>query len=104
MPKGAHELFVHGDLFEYRFETVAGEVGFLAEVEIEGTTLHLRDIAVYPTGPSQALAVGAAEVLRCFSLLEDLARDEGFDDLRITGQRLSGANPGATVSLDRSLK
>src|SRR5277367_5171057 len=97
-------MFLKNDLFEYRFETVAGTIGFLAEVEIDGDTLHLKDVAVYPIGSSTAVAAGTGEILKALRVLEGLAREQGFRRLRITGQRLSGANPGADVEIERSLK
>jgi hypothetical protein len=96
-------MFLSGELFEYRFDTEAGAIGFLAEVEIDGDTLHLKDIAVYPVGPAAALEAGTPAIWRSLRILEDLARQQGFVKLRITGQRLTGANPGANVDIERSL-
>jgi len=47
-------------LFEYQFEVGSDAIGFLAEIEIVGDTLHLKDIAIYPTGTVAAIPVGAA--------------------------------------------
>lgn len=96
-------MFLRGELFEYRFDTEAGAIGFLAEVEIDGDTLHLKDIAVYPVGPATVLEAGAGTIWRSLRILEDLARKQGFVRLRITGQRLTGANPGAHVDIERRL-
>jgi RHS repeat-associated protein len=97
-------LFAAGQLFEHTFETSAGEVGFLAEVESTGSTLILKDVAVYPTGTSGSLNVGTGQVMQALHQLENLARSQGFTQLQITGQRLSGANPGGLVNITRNLK
>lgn len=97
-------LFAAGQLFEHTFETNAGEVGFLAEVESTGSTLILKDVAVYPTGTSGSLNVGTGQVMQALHQLENLARSQGFSQLQITGTRLSGANPGGLVNITRNLK
>lgn len=95
--------FVSGELFERSYETPGSFVDVLAEIEVDGTRLELRDHAVY------SRAVGRLEVrveslvawLR--DLLEEAAAD-GFDELRITGTRLSGARPGRRVDLTIELR
>jgi RHS repeat-associated protein len=97
-------IFAAGQLFEHTFETNAGEVGFLAEVETSGSTLILKDVAVYPTGTPGALNVGTGQAMQALHQLESLARSQGFTQLQITGTRLSGANPGGIVNITRNLK
>lgn len=97
-------LFTAGQLFEHTFETSAGEVWFLAEVESAGSTLILKDVAVYPTGTSGSLNVGTGQVMQAPHQLENLARSQGFTQLQITGTRLSEANPGGLVNITRNLK
>ena len=97
-------LFAAGQIFEWTFETGAGAIGFLAEVEIVGTTLILRDVAVYPTGIAGSLQVGAGEVLEALGRLESLALSQGFGVLQITATRLTGAHPGRAVRIRRSLQ
>lgn len=50
--------FRQGELFEWLVEIGPVRVELLAEIEITGTTLHLRDVAVYPAGAERA-SVGA---------------------------------------------
>jgi hypothetical protein len=76
----------------------------LAEVESAGSTLILKDVAVYPTGTSGSLNVGTGQVMQALHQLENLAKSQGFTQLQITGQRLSGANPGGLVNITRNLK
>jgi hypothetical protein len=97
-------LFSAGQMFEHYFETSSGEVGFLAEVETSGSTLILKDVAVYPTGTSGSLNVGTGQVMQALHQLESMARSQGFTQLQITGTRLSGANPGGLVNITRNLK
>ena len=70
----------------------------LAQVDIEGKTLHLRDIAIYPKG-TQRIDIGARDVLALRQQLADEAKQMGFEKLHITGLRYSGANPGKEVDL-----
>ena len=53
--------FVDGELYERSFDTPAGRIDVLAEIVIEGSTIGLRDIAVYPRG-SRRLSVSLRSV------------------------------------------
>lgn len=88
-----------GELFERWYDVEGVMIGLLAEVEISGEEIHLRDIAVYPIGSEPAM-VGAAALLRAFrtELIPEL-RAAGFVRLRITGRRLSGPRPRRTVDI-----
>ena len=39
-----------GGLFERRFEVQGSVIELLAEVDVSGATIHLRDIAIFPAG------------------------------------------------------
>jgi hypothetical protein len=90
--------FKKGDIIYRKFNTPAGEVEMLAEIDIDGGTLHLKDIAVYGTGSaSLAGKVGVRGVFRIRNQLAKEASELGFDELRISGTRVEGsssANPG----------
>jgi hypothetical protein len=90
--------FVDGDLWERSFETANGVVDVLAEVVVDGRRVELRDLAVYPRGHPR-LSVTVAEVARWLKAVAAEARQAGFDELRITGVRMSGATPGRRVDL-----
>jgi hypothetical protein len=90
--------FVDGDLWERSFETANGVVDVLAEVVVDGRRVELRDLAVYPRGHPR-LSVAVAEVARWLKAVAAEARQAGFDELRITGVRMSGATPGRRVDL-----
>ena len=88
-----------GRLFEAGFAIEGVRIELLAEVEISGTTLHLRDLAVYPVGTRRA-SVGLVPLLRVVRIeLLAGARAAGFEQLRISGARLSGTDPGRIVEL-----
>ena len=95
--------FDDGGLYERSFETSAGWIDVLAEVRISGTRLELRDVAVYPRGAAR-LAVSSAELLRWARLALDEIAAAGFDDVHVTGTRLSGSSPGRRVDLVRRLQ
>lgn len=90
--------FKSGDVIVKELSTGKGSVEIAAETVINGRTLHLKDIAVYPKG-TDALSLGTREVMALRNQLAAEARGMGFDTLRITGTRLTGANPGKTVDL-----
>lgn len=92
-----------GELFERRYLVRGVTVELLAEVEIEGTSIHLKDVAVFPAGATES-RIGAAAVLGVLrrELLGELAA-LGFATVRITGTRLSGSSPGRSLDLTISI-
>ena len=84
--------FVDGNLWERSFDTTDGVVDVLAEVVVDGRRVELRDMAVYPRAKGR-MTVPLAEVGAA-----------GFEELRITGIRMSGAAPGRRVDLTIRLK
>ena len=88
-----------GELFERSYRLGNETVELLAEVEIDGPNLHLRDVAIFPAG-SQRADVGPGAVLRALrSELLPKLRSFGFTRLRVTGTRLSGSGPGRSLDL-----
>jgi hypothetical protein len=90
--------FVDGDLWERSFETTSGVVDVLAEVVVDGSRVELRDVAVYPRAQPR-LSVPVAEVAHWLKAVAAEAREAGFDELRFTGTRMSGATPGRRVDV-----
>jgi RHS repeat-associated protein len=88
--------FKDGDTVYSTFLVSKGTVEFAAEARIAGTTLHLKDIAIYPRG-AEKFDIGIGEVLVMRSELVAQARSYGFEKLRISGVRYSGAKPGKIV-------
>lgn len=94
-----------GDLFELRIETRKGPVDMLAEIVIEGETLHLRDIVVYAEA-KKPLSGLEKEILRTRTQLIETARKLGFKKLRMTGIRhpkSTSAKPGKKVNINVEL-
>ena len=90
-----------GDLFERTFPTPKGPVGFIAEVEVDGKTLWLKDIVVYGEGTAPLTGL-RSEVFAARSQLMNEAKLMGFDKLRLSGKRVassSSANPGHIVDV-----
>lgn len=90
--------FVHGELYERSFETAGSTIDVLAEIAVVGTRLELHDIAVYPRSVGRS-TVSPAELVSWARFALDEFRDAGFDEVRVTGTRLSGATPGRRVDL-----
>ncbi len=90
--------FVDGDLYERTIETPAGRIDIIAETFVHGRQLELRDIAVYPSGAGR-LAVSPSELLTWARFAVAEIAEQGFEELRVTGTRLSGARPGRRVDL-----
>lgn len=89
--------FNQGELFEWLVEIGPVRVELLAEIEIADTTLHLRDVAIYLAGAERA-SVGAGALLSAArNDLLPAVQEAGFQQLRITGTRLSGRRPGRRV-------
>lgn len=90
-----------GDLFEWTFHTSKGPIDVAAEVVVNGNQLWLKDIAVFGRG-SQPLTNLAKDALAARTQLMNLAREMGFEQLRITGVRIptsTSANPGHIVDI-----
>lgn len=87
--------FKQGELFEWRVEIGRVQAELLAEIEIAGTTLHLRDVAIYPAGPGR-VSVGACALLSAARKdLLPFVKEAGFQRLRITGTPALGTEARA---------
>jgi hypothetical protein len=93
-----------GDLFEWAVLAAGVRVELLAEVEIDGGTLHLRDVAVYAVGSERATVGIRPLVVAARRELFPRLRAAGFTRLRITGVRLTGARPGRIVDVTIDLE
>jgi hypothetical protein len=96
-------MFKTGVDFDETFSTDIGPIGVLAEVVADGDHLQLLDLAVYPTETSNRLRIGTNQVREIYRAIALSARSEGFRRLTITAERLSGANPGRKIRIERSL-
>ena len=86
--------FVDGGLYGRSFETPVGTIG---------PRIELRDFAVYPRG-SVRLTVPPSELLGWARLARSELADAGFEELRVTGTRLTGAGPGRKLDLTIRLR
>jgi len=92
---GAPEV-VKGGQFERVFGTNQGPVGLLGEAEVVDRTFTLRNVAVYPYGAG-SLDVGIGGVRAGLRALQEELGGMGYQQLKIYGTRLTGANPGRDV-------
>lgn len=90
--------FQSGEDYETTIVAVNGPVGLLAEVEIAGSILTLKDVAIYPLDAVK-LDVGVGAIKRLFRQVADEAKAEGFSQLRITATRYSGAHAGRVIDV-----
>jgi hypothetical protein len=98
--------FVNGKLYERTVHTSKGPVGLLAETIIEGDRLTLKDVTVF--GRGKELKAGLTrEIFAEWRKLVDEAKAQGFNHLRITGQRSlqsTSAKPGKIVDFTADLR
>jgi hypothetical protein len=109
LSKVVEQVKLGGDnLLETTIETKSGPVGTLAEVGIEGNTLTLNNLSIFQNpGADVSRATILQDLLATRSQLIDAARSQGFDTLRITGQRSlrsSSANPGKDIDITIDLR
>ncbi|WP_256972525.1 polymorphic toxin-type HINT domain-containing protein [Saccharibacillus sp. O23] len=102
--------FTHGQLFETSVMSKTGlNIKGMAEVHIEGSTITLKDLAIYPDGVIDNSAknnIGPREIIAWKNQVSNLAKNQGFSRLRITGSRAensSSANPGKGIDLNIDL-
>lgn len=94
--------FRAGDELEHTLKTDKGDVGMLAEITIDGDTLHLGNISVYGDNMERG-ALDTMTIMR--ELRQNIApaaARQGFKKLRITAERLTG-NPGHQVDFTLDL-
>ncbi|HPO97012.1 MAG TPA: hypothetical protein PLZ08_03535, partial [Bacillota bacterium] len=88
-------------MFESKIITKNGiEIGGLADVEINGKTLTLKDVVVYSNKGDIPNAVGARDIFKWQNEIAQQAKAQGFDTLIIKGVRAmnsTSANPGKVV-------
>ena len=77
----------------------------VSEVKINGSTLRLNDVTIYPEGFSGVDAknlVGPRDIITWKNQVIDLAKAQNFTELIISGMRApksSSSNPGKTIDL-----
>ncbi|WP_322923210.1 polymorphic toxin-type HINT domain-containing protein [Paenibacillus campi] len=96
--------FTNGELFETSIKSKSGLlIKGVAEVEVKDSTLILKDLAIYPdgvVGNAAKNSVGAKDFVAWKNQVKEMAKEQGFNTLKITGVRapnLSSANPGKII-------
>lgn len=97
-------LYKTGDVIDEVVETSAGPVRIYGEVVVEGTQVTIKNVLVYPADSAQKLNVGTREMLKAIRPLFDGLKQAGYTTVRIVGDRVSGANPGRTVDITKTLR
>ncbi|MCF8723755.1 RHS repeat-associated protein [Nitrospina gracilis] len=100
-PNVESDVFRQGEDFELTIQGSEVPISFLAEVSITGDILHLKNIAVYGEG-TQPLTGQTKYILQGKTQLTNLAKEEGFSKLRLTGVRVpasTSANPGKPIDI-----
>jgi len=81
--------------------TPRGPIDVLYDLQIDGKTLHLKDIAVYPRQAQPQTGV-LRELLSARAQIAKYAKEAGYDKLRITGYRTlrsTSARPGKLIDV-----
>ena len=89
--------FRAGELFEDSIQVDGHRINALAEVEIEGEQLILKDIAVYADGGDIPNQIGSRALTTWLRTIKEWAKHQGFKELHILAQRAehsTSANPG----------
>jgi hypothetical protein len=70
----SNKMFVDGADFERTYPTDCGPIDVLAEVEIRGDELILKDLAIYPAETALKLPVGVRQMIGIVHGIEREAR------------------------------
>ena len=85
--------------------TSQGLIALLFDLQIEGTTLHLKDLSIYAAQEDPVRGI-LGDLLRSRKEIAEFAKLAGCDKLRITGYRTpqsSSANPGKIIDFTVNL-
>ena len=103
-----HEMLVHndcfnkGELYEDKLIVDGIEVEAIAEVDIDGDTLILKNIAIYVNGGDFKGQIGLKNIMEWVKSIMQKAKDEEFSKLKLEGTRVqnsSFANPGHIIDM-----
>jgi RHS repeat-associated protein len=97
-------LYRTGDVFEQVVESPAGPVKIVGEVVVEGTKITIKNISIFSAETGQRINVGTGNMLRAVRSVLDGLKQAGYTEVRITGWRVSGANPGRIIDITKSLR
>lgn len=93
-----------GRSYQRYYDFPEGRIGVMADIYVEEDAIELRNLMIYPVGVGvESLPIGVGQLLQVRRRIDDDARQLGFQRLRITADRLTGANPGRKVNVWRQL-
>ena len=98
---GTASIFRNGELYENFIEVDGHRIEALAEIEIDGDRLILRDIAIYSNEGDIPNKIGASAMKEWLGSIKEAARGQGFKQVQIIGQRAqhsTSANPGSIIN------
>ncbi len=105
--KDSKITFRAGDLYENSINVNGIQIDALAEIEIEGNRLILRDLAIYSNQGDIPNQIGVSEFKKWLKAIKEDAGNQGFKELQIIGQRVqhsTSANPGSIINRVFKLK
>jgi hypothetical protein len=77
-----------GAVYRHPLDTPAGKIRTWATVTVDGSTITLNDVSIYPERPGDpALALGLRELVRLRDEVAANAALAGYETLRITAVR-----------------
>lgn len=103
----ARKLFINGGLYEESIQVNGITIDVVAEVEINGNFLVLRDICIYARQGDMPNSVGMVFFKTMLKRIVAQAKLAGYSTLRIVGQRAlhsTSANPGMLIDRIINLK
>lgn len=100
----AQAVFRTGGIIDRTVQTTAGPVRIIAQVDVEGTTVTIRDIAIYPTESEAPLSAGVSEMRQAIKPILSEAKEAGLTKAKIEYHRTGGISPGTDRTLTITLK
>jgi hypothetical protein len=101
-------LYVAGQQIDEVIETPQGPIRIVAEVvDVVGSKLTVKDVAVYATETGDRVKVGTGSMVRALQPLFEQLKQAGYTSVRILGDRSiapGSANPGRAVDVTKILR
>ncbi len=94
--------FQNGQRVSQFVETAGGKLEVAYKVAVDGTKVHLQNFSVFGAD-AETVKVGTGQMLQLTRQLIDAAKAQGFEQITISGQRVSGANPGHVMEIMKDL-
>lgn len=93
-------VFKDGNLYEDSIKIGEHKIDAIAEVEIDGDRLTLKDVAIYSNEGDIPNQIGVNEFMKWLDVVKKQAQSQGFKELQIIAQRAehsTSANPGHVI-------